>query len=280
MPENKTKITYEIVTSAVETLTKENRTPTLRAIREAIGYGSLSTIQPLLKEVLASIPSTPPETEEKLRPLLSVATEAIKLSVNRATETLKSENARLQKDLDDTTLELKTFEASREEDLTTIKDLKKEIIQLQANLENYEKTLATSKEETTRAKQEADELRKELVKLQFRHEDWLEAKKEIIKAKMEAKEAGEKAARLEGRLQELERQTQIGIMTTTPETIANPISIQEEKKQDEEKKPDKPDTAITTKATTQKNQKNKETNPKKTKVTNSKKKSEQIIQSE
>jgi chromosome segregation ATPase len=200
MTERETKpkvITYDDVKAVVEELTSEGRQPSLRTVKEHLGRGSLSTIQPILKQVMESFHSIPAEIEEKIRPILLAISDLNKSSVNEATIRLKSEISLLQKDLDELAKELSFCESSKAESESEVKKLSSENAALSVKLETVEKSLEETKKELSESRKEAEAARQEQVKLKFRHEDWLEAKAELAEAKA-------KAAKLEGKLEAFE----------------------------------------------------------------------------
>jgi predicted RNase H-like nuclease (RuvC/YqgF family) len=191
-------VTFDAVQKAVDDLKAEGKTATVRAVRDKIGGGSFRNIQPFLKEILAVISTVPPETEERLKPLLHVAAEAIRGAIQEATEALKSDNFRLQKDQDDALAELCASERDKTEADAEIVRLKNELARVEAKLEATEKSLEELKKENLEQRKEAEEARMELSKLKIREIDYQEAKKE-------ASQARERAAKLEGRLEELDK---------------------------------------------------------------------------
>jgi chromosome segregation ATPase len=137
-------------------------------------------IQPFLKEILAVI-STVPETEERLKPLLHDATEAIRGAIQEATEALKADNFRLQKDQNDALTELWASEREKTEADAEIVRLKNELARVEAKLEATERSLEEFKKENLEQRKEADEARMELSKLKIREIDYQEVKKEAAK---------------------------------------------------------------------------------------------------
>jgi septal ring factor EnvC (AmiA/AmiB activator) len=123
-------VQYESVNRAVEILQNSNRAVTARAVRELLGSGSFATILPLIRQVLSSKIVVPPETEERFRPVLSAIAEASRSAVLEASENLKADNTRLEKDLDDATNEISDLEAYKKEADDEINKLKTELTML------------------------------------------------------------------------------------------------------------------------------------------------------
>jgi chromosome condensin MukBEF ATPase and DNA-binding subunit MukB len=202
-------ITYDDVMAAVESLKIEGRHPSLRAVRDFIGRGSISTIQPILKQIMDSFRSVSLEYEDKMRPIISKIADFTKTSVLEATNGLKNDILNIQKDLDDTSKELSICEAAKSElEADNIK-LMTEVTALNAKLGSMEKSWEETKKELILARKENESIRQEQAKLKFREEDWLEAKTELIKVKeqaaLELGEAKAKAAWLQGKLEAFEK---------------------------------------------------------------------------
>jgi hypothetical protein len=202
-------ITYDDVMAAVESLKIEGRHPSLRAVRDFIGRGSISTIQPILKQIMDSFRSVSLEYEDKMRPIISKIADFTKTSVLEATNGLKNDILNIQKDLDDTSKELSICEATKLElEADNIK-LMTEVTALNAKLGAMEKSWEETKKELIFARKENESIRQEQAKLKFREEDWFEAKAELIKFKeqaaLELGEAKAKAAWLQGKLEAFEK---------------------------------------------------------------------------
>jgi chromosome segregation ATPase len=157
--------------------------------------------------VIESFKTVSPETEAKMRPLMSAAAELVRNSVFEATETLRQEVARLQSDQDELIHSLNGCENRIAEADSTIAALRNEITVLNAKQEATEKTLTESKMEVIAERKDKEEFRQKLEFLKFREQDWIESKAELAKIKeqmvLEVSEAKEKAAWYKGRLDEL-----------------------------------------------------------------------------
>jgi chromosome segregation ATPase len=183
-------VTLESVTAALDSLKAQNRKPSLRSIRETIGGGSLSTIHAYLKKIQADTPSVPFDTLEKLRPLMATAAELVKTVAEESSSDLRAEIVRLSADLDEVTKSLAATETSYQ----VLQDAYDKIYEnhscLMASLEQTKEALGSTSERLEDALQE-------LAISKLRGEDYQIAREE-------AKEAQERAARLEGLLEGLE----------------------------------------------------------------------------
>ena len=183
------------------------RQPTLRSVRDHIGRGSISTVQPILKQVMESFRSIPAETEEKMRPILSAIAEFNRNNVLEGTAGLKNEMLLLQKDLDETTKELWLCERQISELNNEVEMLKAERALTEARLKASDKSLEDCKMELAASRSECQAAHMELAKLKFREEDWIEAKAELARVKdlytTELSEAKSRAAWYEGQAEVL-----------------------------------------------------------------------------
>jgi chromosome segregation ATPase len=194
-------ITLDMVAKTVEMLQSEGRPITNRAVRERIGKGSFTNIQPLLKQVLSKISTIhSSETEGRFRPIISAATEVTRSAVKEASESLIAETYRLQKDLEDATDELSEFEKNNAETEVETEFLKNEVTRLNSKLEIMDKIIDESRIETNEVRKDVENLRNELIKVKIREDDWREAKNEAAIAR-------ERAAHLEGRIEELNKKS-------------------------------------------------------------------------
>jgi hypothetical protein len=191
MPKSSDLVTHQSVNSAINSLKEENRQVSIRAVREKLGGGSLSSIHAMLKKIRAEIPEVPIETEAKLRPLLTVGAELIKTTFEEVATTFRSELDQRTKDLDFFSNSLAISEAAKQETLATIEQRDAFVAELSAGIKQLNERLEA-------ATNSLEESNNRLIRMKIREEDFLMAKKE-------AAEACDRAARLEGRLEEIER---------------------------------------------------------------------------
>lgn len=200
-------ISFDEVQEAVECLKMNGRQPTLRAVRDHIGRGSISTVQPILKQVMESFRSIPADTEEKMRPILSAIAEFNRNNVLEGTAGLKQEMLLLQRDLDDTAKELSLYERQISELKTESEMLRSELALTEARLKASDESLEDCKRELAASRTECQAAHMELAKLKFREEDWKEAKEELARVKdlytTELSEAKSRAAWYEGQTEVL-----------------------------------------------------------------------------
>jgi ABC-type transporter Mla subunit MlaD len=183
-------VTLESVTAALDSLKAQNRKPSLRTIRETIGSGSLSTIHAILKRIQADSPSVPLDTQEKLRPLMVVAAELVKTVAEETSSDLRAEIVRINADLDEVSKSLAAIEANYQDLNVAYDKVSDNCSYLVASLKQAREALGA-----TAAKLEDEQ--KELAISKLRAEDYQIAREE-------AKEAQERAAKLEGLLEALE----------------------------------------------------------------------------
>jgi hypothetical protein len=203
MAEINVAITYELIVDCVEKLRLEGHPISVRAVREKLGgRGSFATIQPLLKQVYASVPIIPPETEESLRPIVVSIADKIRQTVLKTSNELTLEKETIQKDLDDATIELLYFEKVKLEYENKIDEMKIEIIKSAVKLEVAETSIINLQTQIDKINKELSNAHIELAKFKYKEENWKSHEIELKETKNEIIMAREKVAHLEGRLKE------------------------------------------------------------------------------
>jgi hypothetical protein len=180
-------VTLESVTAAMDSLKAQNRKPSLRTIRETIGSGSLSTIHAILEKIKANSPCVPLDTQERLRPLMVAAAELVKTVAEETSSDLRAEIVRLNADVDEVSKSLAAIE-------TSYRDLQDAYDKISENCCYLTAALKQTREALDSTGARLEDAQKELAISKLRGEDYQIAREE-------AKEAQERAARLEGLLE-------------------------------------------------------------------------------
>jgi chromosome segregation ATPase len=180
-------VTPESVAAARDQLLSENQTPSLRTIRTKLGGGSLSTIHTVFKQVKTASPEIPIDTQERLRPLLTVGAELLMKASQDISSTLRAENKRISDDIDALAQSLQDTEASLE-------DLRAAQNTLQENYDSLKFNYDRTREQLEKTEAALDRTKEELIEARLSLEGCQEARRE-------AKEACDRAAKLEGRLE-------------------------------------------------------------------------------
>jgi DNA repair ATPase RecN len=203
MTEANIQINYDSILNCVEKLRSEGRSVNIRSIRDELGArGSFTTIQPILKQVLANTPLIPPETEDSLRPIVNSISNKIRETVLKATNELKKEKENIQKDLDEATTNLINFEKLKLDYETELTEMKNEITRRTVKLEAAESLIDNLGADIKEIRKESENQRIELANLKFHEESWKSHETELKSVKNELVVVKEKAAYLEGRLKE------------------------------------------------------------------------------
>jgi myosin heavy subunit len=190
------------VIAAVETLRGEGRAPTLRAVRETIGRGSLSTINPWLREILSGEQAAAPEADALMKPVLGVLADVTKKAVASATEQQSQEIDKLQKDLEYAADEIARVEAEKKVLEESVDALQEEAGRSRVALEGKDGSIAELKAELVGVREELRKAQADLARVTFREEDLKEAKSKADEA---LKETARLEERLTGRDREIER---------------------------------------------------------------------------
>ena len=184
-------VTADSSCQAVLDLKSIGAPPTLRGIKDKLGGGSLSTIQARRQEIMAELPEIPPEIEAKLGPYINAGAELVQVAMREANASQMERVKTLQQDFETISKELKESEVENAELKTRIEELEEELIKRDARVK-------LDLEMSESLKMDFERTKTELIKKLIREDDYQ-------KAKAEACEAKEKAAKLEGRLEEMER---------------------------------------------------------------------------
>jgi chromosome segregation ATPase len=188
-------VNIESVTDAFETLQAEGRRPTTRAIQERLRGGSLSTIHAFLKQLKAQAMEIPAELENTLTPLIDAGKQIIKATLTNADSANREKVKDLEEEVESFSRDLLKSENEKMESLEKITEL-----EAQLNMLTSELTLV--KESREAEKRSFYEIQEELAQLRLKKEDYKLAREEISSAI-------ERAARLEGRLEEREKEALI-----------------------------------------------------------------------
>jgi hypothetical protein len=184
-------VTTESVKQTIQDLKDEGHRISIRTIRDKLGGGSLSTIHAKLKEIDTEIVEIPANTEAKLKPILDASVQLIK-TIRKETATVAATEIELLKlNLDTMSEGLATAESERDEALAAAEAQKVANIELVGSIK-------FSEEQRKSTIERCQMLEEELTRLKIREPEYLEAK-------AEAAEARDRAARLEGRLEEIKR---------------------------------------------------------------------------
>lgn len=184
-------VTTEKVAAAREKLKAEGKRESIRMIREELGGGSLSTIQPILKRLRSETPEVPLDLQGEMKPLVAAGMDLVNGAVKAATAGMKALNEQLNMDLDCFKEEVTLLEAAKAEALEKLGKLREDNMQLSAANTQLKGFLAD-------AQASLEQTKADLIRANIREEDLQAAKKEAI-------EARNAAARLEGRLEEIEQ---------------------------------------------------------------------------
>ena len=168
------EITKETVAEAVDNLRAAKKNPTVRAVRDELGGGSFTKIQPLLKVVLAENPEPQVVAPEHLKAFIKAAEEYTTPIDAETNAKIGERITRLQDDLDTSVRELKAAEARYVQIEREKNDLQEELNKSLATAEVLREQLKVSE----KAK---DEAKDEFLKVSFDKADY-EALKERQKA--------------------------------------------------------------------------------------------------
>ena len=183
-------VTLESVKAATDSLIAEGASLTLENIKNKIGGGSFSTICETMKRINSHPAPIQPDEEAKLRPLMSAASQLIKGLSAELSGSFHKEIDQLKGHVEELTGALANCEIALEEALEANESQRKTIYELDADRKKANSLLESSNAELERVKAE-------LIGVRIREADF-------EMAKTEAAEARDKAARLEGRLEEIE----------------------------------------------------------------------------
>jgi hypothetical protein len=184
-------VTVDSVRQAIEELKANGVGPTLRGIRTCLGGGSLSSIQAKRNEIVDGLPEIPPNIEAKLGPYINAGAELVQVTMKEAAALQMERFGNLQQDIETISEDLTKSEAENAE-------LKAKVESLEAESIKRDVTIKLGLETNESLKMDLLRVNAELTQKTIREEDYKEAK-------AEAAEARERAAKLEGRLEEIER---------------------------------------------------------------------------
>ncbi|MDR3205369.1 MAG: DNA-binding protein [Deltaproteobacteria bacterium] len=211
MPKKAT-VTLDIVAQACQSLKSEGVAVTVRAVREKLGRGSFATIQPLIKRLLNQQAQATPPLDDKIKPIVSAAAEMARLAAKEAREGLENEIEKLTKNLSQADALIKNLEEEKSLCELRLAQTIRELDGLKIKLETLLSELEATKAHASLRAKENEELRGELLKLKVREEDFHAARKE-------ANEALERAARLEGRIMQMEEGSRKNIKAPKPSPL-------------------------------------------------------------
>ncbi|MHB8370509.1 MAG: DNA-binding protein [Leptospirales bacterium] len=156
-------LTPEQIVSAIDVLHKRGETPTVRAVREVLGTGSLGTISRLMRERTVDAPATEKRTElpaELLRELREAFERQAREIREQGEEELRAERQRLIV-LEDENVRLeRCLEESRREASLRTEELQKgegRLAELRTLSEGLRRACEQEREERIRAEKEASE---------------------------------------------------------------------------------------------------------------------------
>jgi hypothetical protein len=132
-------LTLQVVKKAVDELKQENKRITYRNVREKVGYGSFTTLRPLIENVLAADFDIPPDTEAMYKPLLNAAIDITKDVVSGAVANCKGTIDRLMADLDEATMTIKILECEKTDLMDKLSHQEKDLAQMAALAETRDK---------------------------------------------------------------------------------------------------------------------------------------------
>jgi hypothetical protein len=189
--------TKESIIEAIAKLKAEGLQVSIRAIKDKLGGGSLSTIHAKLKEVNADIPVISVDIEAKLRPFLLAGAELIQSTMREASTAYEASIDQCKLDIETLSEALSSTESEKDSALEELEALKIANLELTTSLK-----LANELRETIET--DYERTKAELITIKIREADYLAAKEE-------AAEARNKAAKLEGRFEELERRNSTNV---------------------------------------------------------------------
>jgi chromosome segregation ATPase len=212
--------TPEKITQAFFSLREQNKKVTITTIKDFIGGGSAATIQPILKKLRAEHPIEPPDMSDADKHILAALAESKRQSTENATKVLEEKLEELTNDNDELARRVETLEAGRVTQGNEIAALKDEKTALATKLDILEKALGAAEENISTLQKELESARLDLAKQGIWKEEYEKSREEASalkkdsaqmevyrvlseKFQAEAKEALEKASRLEGRLDEI-----------------------------------------------------------------------------
>lgn len=157
-------LTPEQIVSAIDVLHKRGETPTVRAVREVLGTGSLGTISRLMREVAANTPPNANKQTELPAELLRGLREAFERQAreirDQSAEELRAERQRLIV-LEDENVRLeRCLEEARREASLRAEELQKgegRLAELRALSEGLRRACEQEREERIRAEKQASE---------------------------------------------------------------------------------------------------------------------------
>lgn len=163
-------ITKESVAEAVEKIRGQGKTPSVRAVRDALGGGSFAKIQPLVKAVLEENPEVPQVVPERLKAFIKAASEYTTPIDEETNKKIADEIKRLKDDSDQSARELRDAEA-------LVEALKKEKEELQKRLDSSQASERVLEERAWAAEKAREDAKEELLKISFDQKEY-EALKE------------------------------------------------------------------------------------------------------
>lgn len=192
--EESRKIETKVVT-AWHALKAQGQDPTVRGVQAEVGDYSVSTIQKYLGRIKAKEVPTTPGPEDVFKPLLKAASDVVRSELSKETETISGQLESLKIDHEKLSRDLEKVRAEKDEAMSRLADQER----LAATL-TFEVKVGV--ERLAAASSEIEKLRTELAMGKMWRED-------CQKAVKEAKEARNKAAKLEGRLDGIESERRL-----------------------------------------------------------------------
>jgi chromosome segregation ATPase len=186
-------VTPDSLAAARDELLSEGKTASIRNIRKKLGGGSLSSIHSGLRLLKTATLEIPLDTQERLRPLLSCGAELLKKAGEEISCALRAENQRLSDDLDSLAQSLHDTEASLSALIADHGSLQESYKALKFDYDREKELLG-------RRETELDGIKEDLIQAKLNLKGY-EA------ARDEAREARDRAAKLEGRLEVYESKT-------------------------------------------------------------------------
>jgi chromosome segregation ATPase len=191
-------ITYEQVAAHAERLKAEGKKPTLRAVREAHGSGSMGTIRPFLQQWEAG-------QSRQVEPTLALPDPLQRAILDFIAKEIAQAKAPFETKLSESMQEAADLAIENERQAVEIQELSRQIEELHSNTSNregrltiLETDLAAAKDEATRERTAAEAARTELAKALLRLESMPRLEADYREARdrmMETNIAREKAER-------------------------------------------------------------------------------------
>lgn len=155
-------ISYDQIAAVAAEMKVEGRKPTLRAVRDALGQGSMSTIQRHLQRWSESQPVTPAPMIELPSDLLAAFRRAMEQAVTQAQATLTAELAEARTALEAITQEAERTTADLEAEQARAAELDATRVQLTTRMADAGERIAGLEEQAKREREAAEGARVDL----------------------------------------------------------------------------------------------------------------------